>query len=73
MKIRDKKLRANVEVADRLCPQRDCYWPRPDPGRFTQGKGYSNAVAGRWLCGTRRSRVTTSELLDPKERTYGKQ
>jgi hypothetical protein len=53
MKIRDRKLRANVEVADRLCPQRDCYWPRPDPGRFTQGKGYSNAVAGRWLCGTR--------------------
>jgi hypothetical protein len=55
MEVRDKNLKVDVLVCDRNCPNKDCYWPRPDPGSFTKGVGYkqrSNGSVG-WLCGTR--------------------
>lgn len=53
MKIKDKEHKVLVDVCDKNCQKKTCYWPRPDPGRFTQGKGYSGAKQGEWLCGTR--------------------
>lgn len=53
MMVLDKALKVKVDVCDRNCQTKDCYWARPDPGRFTQGKGYSGAKPGYWLCGTR--------------------
>lgn len=55
MKIRDTNMKANVDVCDRDCPRRSCYWPRPDPGVFNQGTGYSTRDSRKreWLCGTR--------------------
>ena len=52
MKIKDKKLKKEVDVYDSVCPNRECYWPREDPGTFTQGQGYRFRSNG-WLCGTR--------------------
>lgn len=40
MKIRDKNLKEVVDVSCEKCPTYSCYWPRPDPGIFTQGQGY---------------------------------
>lgn len=54
MEILDKKINKKVAVSDEKCLKRACYWPRPDPGVFTQGQGYrqrSHKVG--WLCGTR--------------------
>jgi len=54
MKIKDKNLKLLVDVANAECTSRSCYWPRADPGVFTQGQGYKSR--GRdigWLCGTR--------------------
>jgi hypothetical protein len=48
-----------VDVSDKECPNRECYWPRPDPGVFTQGVGYRTRYPGRkpdWLCGNREIR-----------------
>lgn|GEM_PF-912999 len=57
MKIRDRNMRANVDVCDRDCPRRSCYWPRPDPGVFTLGAGYrtrrDDDRKREWMCGTR--------------------
>lgn len=57
MKVRDKKLKVAVDVKESNCVKdgRTCYWPRPDPGVFTQGRGYSTRGSGPvgWLCGTR--------------------
>jgi hypothetical protein len=54
MKIKDKKFKEWVNVADKDCPRKKCYWPRPDPGVFTQGVGYRRrSVKIGWLCGTR--------------------
>jgi hypothetical protein len=56
VKIRDKELRVLVDVAGKDCPKRKCYWPREDPGVFTQGVGYRTRYPGRkpgWLCGIR--------------------
>ena len=55
MRIRDKKAGAWVEVRDKDCPKKSCYWARPDPGVFTQGQGYQTRGSGNhgWLCGTR--------------------
>ncbi len=54
MKIRDRNLKETVSVCDRSCPGKSCYWPRPDPGNFTQGRGYHNTDRNRgWLRGTR--------------------
>jgi hypothetical protein len=52
MLVRDTKLDRSVEVRDKLCLKRPCYWPRLDPGRFVQSIGYRGG--GKcWLCGTR--------------------
>ena len=59
VKVRDKKNRQLVDVSDKECPKLECYWPRPDPGVFTQGVGYRTRHPGRkpdWLCGTREIR-----------------
>ena len=54
MKIRDKALKEMVDVSDKDCPNRPCYWPRPDPGVFSQGQGYrSRGYNAGWMCGTR--------------------
>lgn len=55
MKIRDRKKKCQVEVCNHECLSLKCYWPRPDPGVFTQGEGYRTREGGSrgWLCGTR--------------------
>ena len=54
MKIRDRKIKQTVNVSDAGCLKRHCYWPRLDPGVFTQGQGYrSRGGKVEWLCGTR--------------------
>lgn len=55
MKVRDKALKETVAVYDKSCLKRSCYWPRPDPGSFSQGRGYCSRSGGKreWLCGTR--------------------
>lgn len=56
MKVKDRKVKKMVEVCEKDCPNRECYWPRPDPGVFTPGKGYksrSNTISKEWICGTR--------------------
>jgi hypothetical protein len=45
MRIRDKELKEVVDVCDRDCPKKTCYWPRPDPLR-----SYGYFV---WVCRTR--------------------
>ncbi len=52
MKVRDKELKVSVDVYEASCLRKKCYWPRTNPGVFTQGRGYSNAGKD-WLCGTR--------------------
>jgi hypothetical protein len=52
MIIRDKSLKKDVDVSDKRCPQRPCYWARMDPGVFTQGVGYRHR-SNNWLCGNR--------------------
>ena len=54
-KIKDKELNKIVDVYGKDCFKKPCYWPRPDPGVFTQGKGYSSRKNGNggWICGTR--------------------
>lgn len=59
MKVRDKNIKEWVDVSDKECPKRECYWPRPDPGVFSQGVGYRTRNQGRkpdWLCGNREIR-----------------
>ena len=57
MKIKDKNHRVKVDVAEKECPDRKCYWPRPDPGVFLPGRGYRQLSMPRgWLCGTREAR-----------------
>lgn len=54
MKVRDKALKKDVDVARKECPCFQCYWPRPDPGVFSQGQGYRKAAYDRgYICGTR--------------------
>jgi hypothetical protein len=60
MKIRDKKLKKDVDVFEPDCLKCVCYWPRPDPGSFTQGKGYTFR-SNDWLCGTREFRGCPDE------------
>ena len=67
MKIRDKKLGETVDVSDALCPKRSCYWPRPDPGTFTQGQGYRTRPGKQgWLCGNREIRGCPVPQVCPK-------
>lgn len=61
MKVKDKKFKEMIDVCDVDCLIKKCYWPRPDPGSFTQGVGYStrngrDGAAREWLCGTREIR-----------------
>jgi len=56
MKLRDKKLKRDVDVRERACFDRPCYWPRQNPGSFVQGRGYrayGDARDKEWICGTR--------------------
>jgi hypothetical protein len=57
MKIRDKKVKEYVDVAEKECLKFKCYWPRPDPGVFVQGRGYrsrhNDNRKSEWICGTR--------------------
>ena len=55
MIIKDKNLKKYVDVCEENCPKFKCYWPREDPGNFTQGKGYSFR-SNNWLCGNREIR-----------------
>ena len=69
MKVRDRQHKAWVHVLDAGCPKRDCYWPRLDPGSYTQGVGYRHR-SDDWLCGTREARGCprdkTQEARDAK-------
>jgi len=65
MKVRDKALQETVDVCDRDCPSRPCYWPRPDPGHFVQGRGYRHR-SNDWLCGTREIHGCPDPLPDPQ-------
>lgn len=58
MKIRDKIIKQYVDVSCKDCQKFKCYWPRQDPGSFTQGRGYSQRPGGNkgWLCGHREIR-----------------
>ena len=57
MIIYDKEVKIKIDVLDEHCIKRSCYWPRPDPGLFTQGRGYtSRAPKNYWICGTREIR-----------------
>ena len=56
MRVRDNGLKRDVDVCHGECPARECYWPRPDPGVFTPGKGYKSRgskPSGEYICGTR--------------------
>ena len=54
MKIKDKNEKRMVDVSDKDCPKRKCYWAREDPGVFTQGVGYRRREGKPiWLCGNR--------------------
>jgi len=52
MKINDKNIKRPVDVLDKNCPKKPCYWPRKDPGSFSQGVGYKSR-SNDWICGTR--------------------
>jgi hypothetical protein len=56
MKVKDKEINKTVEVCHKECPKRECYWPRPDPGVFTPGKGYKSRgskPSSEYICGHR--------------------
>jgi len=56
MKIKDKKINQMVDVCEKGCPNRPCYWPRQNPGSFVQGRGYRSYRDKRdkeYICGTR--------------------
>jgi hypothetical protein len=56
MKVKDKAIGEIVDVAEKHCIGRRCYWPRPDPGVFTPGKGYKSRGSTHteeYICGTR--------------------
>lgn len=68
MKVRDKNLRENVDVKDKDCLRRPCYWPRVDPGVFTQGQGYRARPGGSkgWLCGRRECNGCPHPIPEPR-------
>ena len=70
MKVRDRELKKDVDVSCKDCPKYDCYWPRPHPGIFSQGRGYANTAEMQkrygWICGTREVRGC-SERPEPKK------
>ena len=58
MIIRDKEIKKDVDVSCKECPKYTCYWPRPDPGIFTQGQGYRqrSIKLKHYICGNREIR-----------------
>lgn len=60
MKIKDKNINKQVEVRCADCHLYTCYWPRPHPGIFNQGAGYTKTAEMQkkygWICGTREVR-----------------
>lgn len=59
MKIKDKELKVLVDVFCADCQKFTCYWPRQNPGMFTQGQGYRAYGDSRdkeYLCGNREIR-----------------
>jgi hypothetical protein len=58
MKVKDKDINEFVNVCHKDCVSgnRQCYWPRSDPGIFVQGQGYrsrGSKVSHDYICGTR--------------------
>lgn len=57
MKIKVKGYKVLIDVSRKECPMFTCFWPRSDPGVFTQGVGYRTRTDSRgkigWLCGNR--------------------
>lgn len=54
MTVYDRVLKLKVDVREKNCLKKSCYWPRPDPGIFQQGRGYRTRPGKSiWLCGTR--------------------
>ena len=67
MKVKDKELNVMVDVCDKNCTNRPCYWPRTDPGVFVQGKGYKsrgNKPSPEYICGTRAIHGCPDEYCD---------
>jgi hypothetical protein len=57
MKIKDKAIGQMVDIYEKDCLSRACYWPRQDPGVFAPGIGYRQRPGKiKWLCGTREIR-----------------
>lgn len=55
MWVKDKELKVKVRVICKDCLNRDCYWPRQNPGSFQIGRGYRSYGDERdneWICGT---------------------
>ena len=66
MMIKDRKLKKLVDVSNADCLKRSCYWPRPDPGVFTQGVGYRMRSGKQiWLCGNREIHGCPSPKPEP--------
>ena len=64
MKIKDKKINKMVSVADIDCPNQKCYWPRLDPGVYTEGFGYRPRPGKQeWVCGTREIRGCPDSII----------
>jgi len=71
MKIKDKTYKVFVDVACKECQSRECYWPREDPGVFTQGQGYrsrdsSGKTKPEWLCGNREIHGCPEKYCSPR-------
>lgn len=72
MKVKDREINKLVDVADKRCitEKRECYWPRPDPGVFVQGKGYrtrGSEVSDEYLCGNRAIRGCPDKYCNLKK------
>ena len=69
MLVKDKALKVMVDVCDKACPWRSCYWARPDPGSFTQGQGYRERTSGSrgWLCGRREISGCPNPMPEPSQ------
>ena len=69
MKVRDKELKETVDVLEKACLSRKCYWPRPNPGSFSLGVGYKSTSDRSYLCGTRHARGCPSEAINSEPRS----
>ena len=73
MKIKDKKLKKMVDVCDADCPNRKCYWARPDPGVFVQGRGYRQRgpkPSTDYICGQRAIHGCPDKYYPKKEEEF---